>query len=220
MLHEKINDLKHRIMEMAAHVEKMLSLAFIDAAGNDGEQFEEVCKLEKKVNAFEVEIDETCVMLIALYHPEARDLRNILMMYRLNNDLERLGDQAVNIGESYVELIGNPISLDLPELKNMRTITLSMLSQAVKAFASYDAESARDVCKQDEIVDNFNRDIINKLILLIKEDSMNIQSYLHLLRIAKNLERIADLSTNVAENTIYLVQGKVIKHYSDTIDTE
>lgn len=215
MLHDKMTELKHRIMEMAAHVEKMVALSFITADSNDGEQFEEVWKHEKAVNEFEVEIDDTCVMLMALFHPEARDLRNILMIYKLNNDLERLGDQAVNIAESYMELIGNPIIKDLPELESMKYVTISMLSQSIKSFAGEDAESAREVCRRDEIVDNYNREIINKLIVMMKDDSLNVQAYLHLLRIAKNMERIADLSTNIAENAIYLVQGKVIKHYHE-----
>ncbi|HPM04141.1 MAG TPA: phosphate signaling complex protein PhoU, partial [Candidatus Cloacimonas sp.] len=172
-------------------------------------------KFEERVNQIEVEIDGKCVSLIALFQPEAKDLREILMIYKINNDLERLGDQAVNIAESAAQLVGNPVILSIPELLEMKDATLRMLKDSLDAFSQENVESARRVCDSDNQVDEYNRMIYKHLVQLIKANPQQVDLYLHILRIAKNLERIADLSTNIAENTIYLAQGKVIKHHAE-----
>ncbi len=176
---------------------------------------DEVLKFEERVNQIEVEIDGKCVSLIALFQPEAKDLREILMIYKINNDLERLGDQAVNIAESAAQLVGNPVILSIPELLEMKDATLRMLKDSLDAFSQENVESARRVCDSDNQVDEYNRMIYKHLVQLIKANPQQVDLYLHILRIAKNLERIADLSTNIAENTIYLAQGKVIKHHAE-----
>jgi phosphate transport system protein len=212
MLLQKIMDLKKKILEMAALVEKMVAYSFegIESGNN---KYNEVMDFEQRVNQLEMEIEDTCIMLMALFHPEAKDLRIILMIYKINNDLERLGDQAVNIAESVNMVAGNPHNSDLPELCSMMDVTLKMLRQSIISYTNEDVENARLVCRQDEIVDSYNRRITNQLVVLMKENPLQIEYYLHILRISKNLERIADLSTNIAENTVYLVQGRVIKHH-------
>ncbi len=214
MLLQKITDLKKKIMEMAALVEKMVAYSF-EGIETGNIKYNEVMEYEQRVNQLEMEIEDNCIMLMALHHPEAKDLRVILMIYKINNDLERLGDQAVNIAESVNVVAGNPHSNDIPELNSMMDVTLKMLRQSIIAYTNEDVENARLVCRQDEIVDSYNRRITNQLIILMKDNPLQIESYLHLLRISKNLERIADLSTNIGENTIYLVQGRVIKHHME-----
>lgn len=214
MLLQKITDLKKKIMEMAALVEKMVAYSF-EGIETGNIKYNEVMEYEQRVNQLEMEIEDNCIMLMALHHPEAKDLRVILMIYKINNDLERLGDQAVNIAESVNVVAGNPHSNDIPELNSMMDVTLKMLRQSIIAYTNEDVENARLVCRQDEIVDSYNRRITNQLIVLMKDNPLQIESYLHLLRISKNLERIADLSTNIGENTIYLVQGRVIKHHME-----
>lgn len=212
MLAQKINELKKKITEMAALVEKMVAYSFegIESGTN---KYNEVMEFEQRINQLELEIEDDCIVLMALHHPEAKDLRVILMIYKINNDLERLGDQAVNIAESVNIVAGNPNNTDIPELVSMMDVTLKMLRQSVLAYVNEDVENARLVCRQDEIVDSYHRRITNQLVSLMRDNPLQIEYYLHLLRISKNLERIADLSTNIGENTVYLVQGRVIKHH-------
>ena len=212
MLTERISELKKLLLAEAGLVEKMIMLA-MDGLANFGTAFqEEVNTFETRVNQIEIELDEKCFTLIALNQPEAKDLRQILMIYRMNNDLERLGDQAVNIAESAAQLTGNPVLKLIPELFSMKEAALKMLKDALYAFTREDYELSRKVCDADNIVDEYNRNIYKHLVKLIRENPLQTDLYLHILRIAKNLERIGDLSTNIAEDTIFLAQGKVIKH--------
>jgi len=215
MLAPKILELKKLLMAEASLVEKMVSMAFHGLYHEYRESFEDVLIFEKRVNQLEIEIDNKCVSLIALNQPEAKDLRTILMIYKINNDLERLGDHTVNIAESVARLSMNPVVNQLPELNEMKEKTLQMLKESLDAFTEESTELSRKVCNDDNVVDDYNRSIAVKLIHLMKENATAIEEYLHLLRIAKNLERIADLSTNIAESTIYIAHGKVIKHHAD-----
>ena len=217
MLASKILELKKLLMAEASLVEKMVALAFQGLYTEQNTAFEDVMVYEKRVNQLEVEIENNCTTMIALYQPEAKDLRIILMIYKINNDLERLGDQAVNIAESAVKLALNPILSQLPELVEMKDKTLEMLKSSIDAFTNEDTVNARQVCNDDNIVDDYNRHITEHLISLMKENSAMVEYYLHLLRISKNLERIADLSTNIAESTVFLAKGTVIKHHADEI---
>jgi len=139
------------------------------------------------------------------------------MIYRINNDLERLADQAVNISESTAHLMDNPVVYELPELEQMKSNTLTMLKNSLDALVKEDVALSHQVCSEDNTVDNLNRQIYHHLVELIQANPILTSQYLHLLRIAKNLERIADLSTNIAENTIYLAIGKVVRHRSEDI---
>lgn len=215
MLIEKISELKKLLMAEAALVEKMVAMCFTGNKSVSGGNLDDVMVFETRVNQLEVEIENLCTALIALHQPEAKDLRVILMIYKINNDLERLGDQAVNIAESSSVVSGNPMLDQLPELYEMKDKSLIMLKQSITAFTDENVELARQVCQDDNYVDDLNRDITTHLISLMKQSPQLIEDFLHVLRIAKNLERIADLSTNIAENTVYLVQGKVIKHHAE-----
>ena len=164
------------------------------------------------MNQIEMEIENKCISLIALQQPEAKDLRHILMIYKINNDIERLGDQAVNIAESTCAVAGKSSIQQVPQLQEMKLAVSKMFRESLEAFNNEDVVLARKVCQSDNKIDDYNREIISHLITLMKHQTPLIQDYLHLMRIARNLERIADLSTNIAENTIYVVQGKVIKH--------
>ncbi|MDY0150652.1 MAG: phosphate signaling complex protein PhoU [Candidatus Cloacimonas sp.] len=217
MIRTKQIELKQLLQAEANLVEKMVSMAIGGLYSNGASFVEEVMIFEKKVNKIELELESKCTSLIALHQPEAKDLRIILMIYKINNDLERLGDQAVNIAESAAQLVGNPVIIELPELVTMKDASLKMLKDSLDAFAKEDVEGARKVCNDDDIVDELNRSIYKHLVMLIKANPQQVDLYLHILRIAKNLERIGDLSTNIAENTIYLAVGRVIKHHIDEL---
>lgn len=214
MLINKLTELKKKILEMACTVEKMVAYSF-EGIEKGINRYKEVMDYEQVVNRMEMEIEDDCIVLMALQHPEAKDLRIILMIYKINNDLERLGDQAFNIAESVAKMTGNPLNEQIPDLIAMKDVTLAMLNQSIDAYINEDVDKARLVCRQDEIVDSYNRHIYNQLVELMKANPLHIEHYMHLLRIAKNLERIADLSTNIGENTVYLVQGRVIKHHQE-----
>jgi phosphate transport system protein len=214
MLADKISELKKQITKMAETVGKMVYFAF-EGIESGVDLYSEVMELEQQVNRMEMQIEDDCIVLMALQHPEAKDLRIILMIYKINNDLERLGDQAFNIAESVAQTAGSSLVSQIPDLISMKNSTLEMFNHSIEAFVNEDVNEARLVCKQDEIVDSYNRHIYHQIVSLLKENPSQIQDYLHLLRIAKNLERIADLSTNIGENTVYLVQGRVIKHHLD-----
>lgn len=209
----RIQELKAKLMESAALVQQMVSLSLSHLAPGGINSFDEVMALENRVNYLEMSIDALSIKLIALFQPEAKDLRRILMMYRINSDLERLGDQAVNIAESACKLSATDI--EEQDIWLMQEATLEMLSQCIKAFLTEDTEAAKAVCANDNIVDDLNRKIYTQVVQHIKADPENAEKYLHLLRIAKNLERVADLATNIAESTVYLAHGKVIKHNLD-----
>ncbi|MCB5249254.1 MAG: phosphate signaling complex protein PhoU [Candidatus Cloacimonadales bacterium] len=212
MLNTKLNDLKKMLLDEAALVEKMVITSMNALQNGNSCNLDAILILENKVNRLELDIESFCTSLIALYQPEATDLRIILMSYKINNDLERLGDQAVNIAESANAIFGEPIAGCLPTLFKMYQKAISMLHQSISAFIQRDAPMARQVCVDDTIVDDLNRLMHSTLIELMKGNPAGINTYMHLLRISKNLERVADLSTNIAENTVFLVLGKVIKH--------
>jgi len=217
MLETRIQELKQMLISEAGLVEKMVSLSVDGLYKNIPSLLENVLALEDQVNQTELEIDDKCITTIALYQPEARDLRLTLMIYRINNDLERLADQAVNISESTAHLMDNPVVYELPELEQMKSNTLTMLKNSLDALVKEDVALSHQVCSEDNTVDSLNRQIYHHLVELIQANPILTSQYLHLLRIAKNLERIADLSTNIAENTIYLAIGKVVRHRSEDI---
>ena len=208
MQSDRIEELKNKLLDEAEMVQNMLNIALVtqDPEGS----FRKVSDLEDKVNALEKEIDEMAIRLIALYQPEAGDLRRILMMYRINVDLERLGDQAFNIAQSARKIPSH--QMQEQQINTMQEASVQMLQTALKAFMDEDEDAAESVCLNDWIVDDLNREIYHLVRASIMQEPANTGSYLHLLRIAKNLERCADLATNIAENTIYLVRGEDIRH--------
>lgn len=213
MLESKILELKQMLLTEAGIVEKMATLAADGLYSRQNGLLRIVNEYEDRVNQLELEIENKCIAAIALYQPEAKDLRKIVMILKINNDLERLGDQAVNIAESAEHLAGKAVVSQVSELAQMRDAAFAMLKNSLDAFAAENVEASRAVCDADDKVDELNRLVYHRLVELIKHDTPLTESCLHLLRVAKNLERIADLSTNVAENTVYLAVGKVIKHH-------
>jgi phosphate transport system protein len=137
------------------------------------------------------------------------------MLLKMNNDLERIGDHAVNISQSAIALLQGPLIKPLINIPRMAQEVVSMLNDGVKAFIDGDPILAKKVCERDNIVDGLRDQILRELITYMIADTSTIERALHLLRISKNLERIADLSTNLCEEVIYLVQGRVIKHHHE-----
>ncbi|MCD6081310.1 phosphate signaling complex protein PhoU [candidate division WOR-3 bacterium] len=214
MITEKIHELSKKVIEQAGMVEKMIKDSIDSLINRDREKAIKVIEIyEPRVNDTEIEIDEMVTNLIALYQPEAKHLRTILMILKMNNDLERIGDLAVNIAESSLFLMEKPPVKPLIDLPRMAEEVMLMLRNSILAFINEDTELAIEVCKHDDMVDALRDQIYRELITYMMSDPSTIERALHLMRISRNLERIADLATNICEDAIYTAEGKVIKHH-------
>jgi phosphate transport system protein len=213
MLEEKLAALKRELIEFASHVEHMIEKSIQGLMRKDDVLLREVIERdEPKSNAAEIDLDEHCTTLIAQYQPIARDLRTILMILKMNSDLERMADHAVNIAESALYIIERPPVKPLLDTPRMAEEVVKMVSDGLRSFIDEDARLAKSVCERDDIVDGLANQVLRELITYMSSDPSTIERALHLLDIAGNLERIADLSTNIGEDVIFMVEGRVIKH--------
>jgi phosphate transport system protein len=213
MLPERLLKLKEQIVVEASLVEKMIKDGMEGLIKKDAEKLKNVIyKDEPDLNDSELEVDEKCVDLIALFQPEAGDLRTVLMILKMNNDIERMGDLAVNLAQSALFLIERPEVKPYIDLPRMGDETIKMLRDSISSFTEKDTKLAKDVCERDDIVDNLGNQILRELITYMIDDPKTIERSLHILRISRNLERIADLSTNMAEDVIFMAEGKIIRH--------
>ena len=216
MLTEKMGELKHRLIEYATLVEGMINKSIKGLLEKDENLLEDVIEREEpKANNYDREIDETCTALIAQFEPMAKDLRTVVTILKMNKDLERMADHAVNISESSLFLIARPLVKPLDDIRDMAKTASLMLKDSIDAFVHENAALARDVCDRDEIVDQIEDKILEDMANFIREKRDGIRRSLHLMRIANNLERVADISTNICEEVIYIVEGKDIKHHKD-----
>lgn len=214
MIEEKIKLLKQKIIEFGLLIEDMIDKSIKGLLNKNEEILNEVVeKLEPMANRFEIEIDELCAEIIAQYEPKAKNLRIVLMILKMNNDLERVGDHAVNICESSLFLIERPEVKPLIDIPKMAEESIKMIKDSINSFIEENANLAKDVCRRDDIVDNLKDNITRELINYMISDYTTIERSLHILRITQNLERIADLSTNISEDVIFMIEGKVIKHH-------
>lgn len=214
MLDDRINALKKAIIEYATVVQAAVEKSVRGLIERDGALLEKVMRIdEARANRYEIEIDEMCTTLIATQQPKATDLRTILMILKINSDLERIADHAVNIAQSARELIARPPGKPLIDIPRMADAVVSMISDAIKSFIDSDPVMAKKICERDSIIDALRDQIIRELITHMISDPSKIERSLHLLNVSKNLERIADLSTNIGEDVIFLVEARVIKHH-------
>ena len=213
MLEEKIAELRKTLIGYAILVEKMIDESIKGLLRNNRALLLQVIeKSERTANETEILIDDMCTTIIAQFGPKAKDLRTVLMSLKINNDLERIADHAVNTAESGLFLITQPLVKPLLDIPRMAEATIDMLRDAVSAFVNEDPDLAVSVCDRDQIVDDLASQILRELITYMIADPTTIERALHLLKIARNLERTADLSTNISEDVIYMIEGKVVKH--------
>ncbi|MGD8321115.1 MAG: phosphate signaling complex protein PhoU [Gemmatimonadota bacterium] len=210
--HDELDTLQKRLMEMAGIVETIVSQAAQAVLDRDPSVAGHVMEEDNRVDDLEVEIDERVLELLALHQPMAKDLRQIIATNKVANDLERVGDHAVNIGKAARRLADTSPLPELRELSEMVEITKEMLSDALAAYVSRNAGTARMVCLTDDKVDDLRRSMFRILVTHMLEDPKRIGGALELLLVSQNLERVADLSTNIAEDVVFLVEGRTIKH--------
>jgi phosphate transport system protein len=172
----------------------------------------EVIERDRQVNAYDVEIDEKCVELLALYQPAAGDLRVITTAMKIVTDLERIGDQAVNIAQRVLELSREPQLKPYIDLPRMAERAQRMVKDSLDAFVTRDTALARDVCAADNDVDALKEQVFRELLTFMMEDARTIPRAIRLILISRFLERVADHATNIAEMVIYMVESRMVRH--------
>jgi len=210
--HEELGRLKSQLLEMSSLAEELVGEAVEALNARDVERAQSVIRRDNDVDALEIAVDDACIHLLALQQPMARDLRLITMAMKISNDLERVGDHAVNIAQAVRHLAENPVYLEFPEIEEMARLAREMLSDALDTFVRADAEAAREVCRRDDRVDALHDSLFRILLTHMMEDPRRIGACMLLFLVSGNLERIADLATNIAEDVVFLVEGTTIKH--------
>jgi len=216
MLEEKIIGLKKQLIEYASILENMIDNSIKGLKQKNLNLLNEIINCyEPQINKFEIEIDELCINIIAQYAPKGKDLRIIVMTLKMNKDFERIGDHVVNIIQSGIFLIERPVLKPFIDVLEMSQTVRKMFNDSITSFITENTELAKNVCERDKMVDSQNLSIIKELISIANLDNLSIEKISHIIRISHNFERIADLSTNICEDVIYLTLGKDIKHKKD-----
>lgn len=210
---EELTHLKQRLLFMADTAQEMVGLAVRALVERNPAHAKEVFTLEDKVNHAEVEIEDQVLRLLALRQPAARDLRLLTAILKINNDLERVADQAVNIAEISEYLLKEPPLKPLIDIPKMAGLAQRMIKNSLDAFVRHDAELAQQVCGDDDDVDRINDQIFRELLTYMMEDPKSITRAVDLILVSRNLERIADHATNISEDVIFIEEGKNIKHH-------
>jgi len=213
--HDELSHVKVRLLTMSGEAEAALGLAVEALLDRDEEKARRVIAGDRVIDSMEVEIEEQCINLLALQQPMARDLRMLTSALKIANDLERVGDHAVNIAQSTERLTqARPITPE-PEIVEMARLARDMLSDALEAFIRGDATAGREVCLRDDKVDALHRSVFRILLTHMMEDPHMIGAGMELFLVSRNLERVADLATNIGEDVVFLVEGKSIKHHAE-----
>ena len=211
-LQRELENLKKRILSLGAMAEESVRMAIQAFETRDRELALEIIEADRKIDEAEVEVEEECLKILALHQPVAVDLRFINAVTKINNDLERVGDEAVNIAERVASIAGKP-PVEVPfEYGVMAEKSEAMLKNSLDALVNLDADLAYRVCLLDDEVDDINRDIYDKVKAAIQEQPGRVGYLVNLLLISRHLERIADHATNIAEEVIYMVEGEISRH--------
>ncbi|PYM50253.1 MAG: phosphate transport system regulatory protein PhoU [Candidatus Rokuibacteriota bacterium] len=210
--HEELEALKQTLLAMGGLVEDQIRRVMRALLERDDVLAQEVIDRDQQVNAYDVEVDETCVSLLALHQPAAGDLRFITTAMKIVTDLERIGDQAVNIAQRVLELNREPQLKPYIDLPRMAEKAQHMVKESLDAFVARDTELARKVCAEDADVDALKEQLFRELLTFMMEDPKTIPRAIRLILISRFMERVADHATNIAEMVIYLVDAKMVRH--------
>jgi phosphate transport system protein len=214
--HQGLDDLKQKLLAMGGMAEQAVERAVRAYQARDLSLCERVLRDESKINAAERDVDELSIDLLAMQQPMAIDLRFIVACIKINADLERVGDQAVNIAERVMDLLTRPdpaLNVDIPR---MAQLSISMVRDALNAFLAADVDMAQAVLERDDLVDNMNREIFEAVDLAMNKSVGGHRNLLDTLIVARNLERVADHATNIAEDVIFWVRGADVRHHAQT----
>ena len=210
--HEELEALKQTLLAMGGLVEDQIRRVMKALLERDDVVAQEVNERDRQVNTYDVEVDEQCVSLLALHQPAAGDLRFITTAMKIVTDLERIGDQAVNIAQRVLELNVEPQLKPYIDLPRMAEKAQRMVKESLDAFVARDTALARQVCGEDAEVDALKEQIFRELLTFMMEDPRTIPRAIRLILISRFIERVADHATNIAEMVVYLVEGKMVRH--------
>jgi phosphate transport system protein len=211
---DELEQLKARLLEMGGLAEEQVRLAVKGLVDRDRDLIERVLAGDGPLNALHIEVDSRCFTLLALYQPMAVDLRAIVAAVKINTDLERVGDLAINIAEAAMACVARPPVKKLIDIPRMATIAQNMLRDALDAFVRRDTELARRVLNEDDALDTLKTQIFRELLTYMLQDPTTIEPALDLILVSRHLERIGDHATNVAEDVIFMVLAKDVRHHA------
>jgi phosphate transport system protein len=213
--HDELSELKVKLLTMSGEAEDALAASVQALLERDRDKAAAVITGDTEIDALEIEIEELVIKLLATQQPMARDLRLLTAAMKISNDLERVGDHAVNIAQSAERLSATRPIAPEPELVEMARQARTMLADALEAFVRGDAQAARAICRRDDSVDALHHSVFRILLTHMMEDPHIIGAGMDLFLVSRNLERVADLATNIAEDVVFLVEGKTIKHHAE-----
>lgn len=212
---EELQNVKKHLLEMATMVEEEITKALEALRKKSDKMAAEVKEIDHEVDKFEIAIEDQCIELIARHQPVGTDLRFLVGVIKMNNDLERMGDHAVNIADQVAYILKQPHHKPVVNIRSMAKEVKAMLKHSVESFINNDPELAQHVCENDSTVDDMRDETVRILLTHMLEEPEQIGSALSFLLVAKNLERIADLTTNICEDVIYITEARVIKHHAE-----
>jgi len=215
---QDIDAIRQLVLRMGGIVERMIADSLRSLLERDDARAEQVLRSDKEVDVLEKETDELCLSVLARYHPMAVDLRLIAAVMKMVNDLERMGDSAVNIAQGVLLLNREPPLKPYIDLPRMAQLVQNMVRESLDSFVQRDTKLALDICRRDDQIDALYKQLFRELLTFMIEDPKTVTRALHLLLIARNLERIADHATNIAEDVIYYVEGRDIRHLGKAAD--
>ena len=210
----ELEELKENLLKMAALVEEAIRISVQSIVTRDSELAQRTFQGEDQINTMEIQIEDMCLKLLALRQPLATDLRFITSAMKIVTDLERMGDQAVNIAERALSLNQEPQLKPYIDIPRMAEIAQTMVKDVLDAFVNRDSKLARSVCVRDDLVDGLNDQVVRELITYMASDPKTITRAVHLMIVSRCLERIADHATNIAEDIIFIIDALVIKHHA------
>ena len=213
---EELDYLRSRLLGMSALVEDSVYRSVLALSDKDPQQAQKVLQNEAEINRMEIEIDDLATRLLALQQPMATDLRFLTSAIKINNDLERMGDLAVNIVERALSLINEPLTKPIVDIPAMASRVQAMIRMSLDSFVRRDAELARTVLVSDDAVDELRDAIYEELTSHMEQDPKSVRQGINLMFVARNLERLADHATNIAEDVLFLIEGVDVRHHAET----
>lgn len=217
---QELQELRELLLRMASRAEEQVREALTAVKRRDAQAAYHSIERDREVDALELEIEERAINLLARRQPMASDLRTLISTLKISNDLERVGDHAVNIAQCARRLAEALPMPNLLELDRMADVSTEMLRDAIAAFIERDADLAREVCRRDDQVDRYNDSVFRVMLAEMSRHPNGIVAALQMMLVARNLERIADLATNLAEDVIYIVEARTVKHHSEDFDSD
>jgi len=212
---QDLEALKEQLLRMGGRAEAIVGKSIEALRRRDPDLARQVFDDDHAIDRMEIDIEERCLRLLALQQPMARDLRFITAALKINNDLERVGDHAVNIAGGAIRLASLPPLKPLVDIPHMAKVAAEMLHEALDSFVRRDAARARQLVRRDDEVDQLNDQVFRELLTYMIEEPATISRAMELILVARNLERVADLATNVAEEVVFIAEARIIKHHAE-----